>query len=207
MDKKIIIIFSLIMFLGLITFNFDSEIVKLVSSIRINSLDNFFLGLSVVSSGVIIFFILTSLFFFGSLGEKRKLILPLWFTIFLSVVVSFLLKSMVQRQRPFQLGIISAPEILQKVSHLTWNFSFPSFKTMLVFSAIPILSKVFPRSKYVWIVFALLVALSRVYLGMHFLSDVIAGGLIGYLLGNIIIHYEKETKFWENIYRKVFKKY
>lgn len=207
MDKKIIIIFSLIMFLGLITFNFDSEIVKLVSSIRINSLDNFFLGLSVVSSGVIIFFILTSLFFFGSHGEKRKLILPLWFTIFLSVVVSFLLKSMVQRQRPFQLGIISAPEILQKVSHLTWNFSFPSFKTMLVFSAIPILSKVFPRSKYVWIVFALLVALSRVYLGMHFLSDVIAGGLIGYLLGNIIIHYEKETKFWENIYRKVFKKY
>jgi len=37
------------------------------------------------------------------------------------------------------------------------------------------------------------------------LSDVIAGGLIGYLIGMIIIKIEKENKFGENVYKKVKK--
>ncbi len=202
--KKVIIISMLIAFIVFISLYLDSEIVKGISLIRNNFLNEFFVGLTFISSGVIIFFFLTGLFLWKE--NKRKWILPLWFTFGLSVVVSFLLKVAVQRQRPFQLGIVSILSVLEKSSHLIWNFSFPSFHAMLSFCAIPILSKEFPKFKYIWIIFASLIAFSRIYFGLHFLSDVIIGGLIGYLLGAVIVKTEKENKFWDKIYGKVFRK-
>ncbi len=203
-EKNSIILLSLLIFFVIVSFYFDSGIVKGVSLIRAGFLDDFFLGITTVSSGIIIFFILTSLFLWQD--NKRKWILPLWLTLALSVAVSFLLKYSVQRPRPYQLGIVSVLPVLEKSSHLIWNFSFPSFQAMLAFSAVPILSKEFPRFKYVWIVFAGLIAFSRIYFGLHFLSDVIAGGLIGYLIGAVIVKIEQENKFWEGIYRKIFKR-
>lgn len=201
--RKGIIIFTLILLSILISLYFDSQIVKGISLIRIEFLNDIFMGLTFASSGIIIFFILTSLFLWRE--HKRRWILPLWFTLGISALVSFLLKIIVQRSRPFQLAIVSTLPILAKNSHLTWNLSFPSFQAMLAFCAIPILSKEFPRLKYVWIIFASLIAFSRVYFGLHFLSDVIAGGLIGYLIGAIIIKIEKENRFGEKVYKKVKK--
>jgi len=77
---------------------------------------------------------------------------------------------------------------------------------MLAFCALPILSKEFPKLKYAWIAFAGLVAFSRVYFGVHFLSDVIAGSLIGFLVGTIIVRGEKEYKFTERILRRIFER-
>jgi len=201
--RKGIIIFTLVLLSILISLYFDSYIVKGVSLIRIEFLNDIFMGLTIASSGIIIFFILTSLFLWRD--NKRRWILPLWFTLGISALVSFLLKVIVQRSRPFQLAIVSTLPVLAKNSHLTWNLSFPSFQAMLAFCAIPILSKEFPRLKYVWVIFATLIAFSRVYFGLHFLSDVIAGGLIGYLIGAIIIKIEKENKFGEKVYKKVKK--
>ena len=204
MKKKIVIAGMLVAFIIFISLYFDSEIVKTISLIRNSFLNELFIGITSISSAIIIFFFLTSLFLWK--GNKRKWILPLWFTLGLSVVTSFLLKVAVQRQRPFQLGIISVLPVLEKASHLIWNFSFPSFHAMLVFCAVPILSKEFPKFKYIWILFAGFVAFSRIYLGLHFLSDAIAGALIGYLLGIFIVKTEKENKFWEKIYKKIFRK-
>ena len=190
--------------LALVSFYFDSEIVKGVFSIRNALFNDFFMGITFVSSEIIIFFVLTSLFLWRE--HKRRFIFPIWITLGLSALVSFILKSSIQRLRPYQLGLVPVLTVLEKVNHLSWNFSFPSFQAMLVFCAVPILSKEFPRLKYVWIVFASLVAFSRVYFGLHFLSDVIIGGLIGYLLGMIILKTEKDYKFGERIYKKVFGK-
>ncbi len=202
--NKIIIFWAIIIFAILVSLYFDSVIIRGISLIRTGFLNDFFLGITFISSEIIIFFFLTSIFLWQ--GHKRKWIMPLWFTLILSVVISFLLKITVQRQRPFQLGIVSVLPVLEKISHTIWNFSFPSFQTMLAFCAVPILSKEFPKFKYIWIIFAGLIAFSRVYFGLHFLSDVIAGGLIGYLIGWFIIKTEKENKFWERTYKKVLKK-
>ena len=202
--KKGVIIGMLVAFIVFISLYFDSGIVKGISLIRNSFFNEFFMGMAFVSSSIIIFFFLTSLFLWNE--NKRKWILPLWFSLGLSVVISFLLKVAVQRPRPFQLGIVSILSALEKSSHLIWNFSFPSFHTMLTFCAIPILAKEFPKFKYIWIVFAGLIAFSRIYFGLHFLSDVIAGGLIGYLIGAIIVKIEKENKFWEKIYKKIFRR-
>jgi undecaprenyl-diphosphatase len=183
---------------------FDFFLVKNVSFLRTNWLDNFFLGLTFVSSEIILFFILTSLFLWTE--KKREWIFPLWVCLGSSVVVSFILKVIFHRARPFQLGIVELISNLTSSSYEVWNFSFPSFQSMLVFSAIPILIYQFPKLKKIWIAFAVLVAFSRVYFGVHFFSDVIAGGIIGYILGNEIIKLEKDKKLGQKIYRKIFRK-
>ncbi len=105
--------------------------------------------------------------------------------------------------RPFETGIVETLPVLIKESFNVWNYSFPSFQSMLVFCAIPILIMEFKRLKYVWIIFSVLVAFSRVYFGVHFLSDVIAGAILGYSIGLFVINLEKEKKFGNKIYRRI----
>jgi undecaprenyl-diphosphatase len=183
--KKRVIILSILILALIGSFYFDNEIVKAVYSIQNYYFTDFFLGITFISSEIIIFFFLTSMFLLSE--KKRKWIFPLWITLALSVIISFILKISIQRQRPFELGIVPVIEILKSTSYSVWNFSFPSFQAMLAFCAIPILSKEFPKFRYYWIAFAILVAFSRVYFGLHFMSDVIAGSLIGYLLGEFVI--------------------
>jgi len=199
-ERKVVftwIIFSLFMFL---VFRLDSDIVAGISLIRNSVLNDFFVGITFFSSSIIFIF-LTVLFM---QKNKKKWLLPLWLTMLVSVIISFLLKVSVQRIRPYQMELISILPGFESLAHSVWNFSFPSFQAMLVFSAVPFLSKEFPRFRYVWIIFASLVALSRVYIGLHFLSDVILGGLIGYLLGAAVIKTEKENKYCERFYKKIF---
>src|SRR3989344_5889958 len=125
--EKITVIGIIVVFLMFLTLYFDAEIVRGVSLIRYEILDDFFMGITFVSSGIIIFFFLTSMFLWKE--HKKKWILPLWFSLGMSVVISFLLKIAVQRPRPYQLGIVSSFELLEKSSHLVWDFSFPSFQT------------------------------------------------------------------------------
>ena len=201
--KKKVILWALILVIAIaISFLFDAEIVLGVSHLRNFLFDDFFLGLTFISSEIIIFFVLTILFLWRD--KKRKFILPLWLTLFLSAVVSFVLKILIKRPRPFQMDLVSVLPVLEKASHAIWNFSFPSFQAMLVFCSIPIISKEFPRFKYVWVILACLVAFSRVYFGLHFLSDVIAGGAIGYLIGVLVI---RKENFWGGVYKKSLGKF
>lgn len=195
MKKWLIVIF--VFLLSIISFIFDKEIIETVSLIRTDFLDQFFLGITFASSKIFIALFLTILFLWKK--SKRKWVLPLWTTLSLSVVVSFILKYGVHRMRPFQQGIVSVLPVLEKGSHLIWNFSFPSFRTVFLFSAIPLVWKEFPKLRYLWIIFAGLLAFSRVYFGLHFMSDVLFGGLIGLSMGWSVIALEKKYKFGETI--------
>ncbi len=63
------------------------------------------------------------------------------------------------------------------------QFSFPSGHTMTAFAVAVSLGLFYPSLLAALLACAACVAASRVLLGMHFLSDVIAGGLLGTLLG------------------------
>jgi undecaprenyl-diphosphatase len=188
----------------IISFCFDKELIQAISLLRNGFFDSAFLGITFASSEIIIFFVLTAFFLWNN--HKREWIFPLWACLGASALVSFILKIGIHRARPFQLGLVTLIPKLQEASFNLWNFSFPSFQSMLVFSAVPILSKEFPKLKNVWIAFAVLVAFSRLYFGVHFVSDVLAGSIIGYLIGKAIVHIEKENNWGKKIYRKIFKK-
>lgn len=65
------------------------------------------------------------------------------------------------------------------------EFSFPSGHTMTAFAVTVPVAAHFPDAGLVLYGCSVSIALSRVALGMHFLSDVAAGGVLGWLLGAV----------------------
>jgi undecaprenyl-diphosphatase len=99
--------------------------------------------------------------------NKSKYLAAAWISLILGVVISFLLKIIIARPRPDLMPTL-------------WDFSFPSWHALGVFAILPLLDK---KLQPYWLAFAILVSLSRLYLGLHYASDVIGGIIIGYSIG------------------------
>jgi len=181
--------------LGVLSFLFDNQISLFFQSMRNPILNYLFIGFAFEIEALLVLFVLTSLFLFKE--KKKEWILPLWMTAGLAALTTFVIKIIIQRPRPFETGIVSglplAVELLGKGINL-WNFSFPSFQAVLAFSALPLLDKEFKKLKYAWLVIAVIISLSRVYFGVHYMSDVIFGGMIGYAIGHSIVMVKEKLK-------------
>jgi len=88
------------------------------------------------------------------------------------------LKRLSQRPRPCQFE----PHCWSKVLPPD-RFSFPSGHTMTAFSIALVVSYFYPSLEAPLFFLALSIAVSRIVLGMHFLSDVLAGMVLGVALG------------------------
>jgi undecaprenyl-diphosphatase len=68
------------------------------------------------------------------------------------------------------------------------SYSFPSGHALAIFLAASVLGAYYGQKSYiVGYVMALAVSLSRLYLGVHYPSDVLAGAIIGITLGEMLI--------------------
>lgn len=138
-----------------------------------NAINRFFAVISRLGDGVFWYTLLAVICFaYGNQGIVAALHMLL--TAAVVLLVYKLLKTNTHRIRPYRYS----DSILQNVAALD-QFSFPSGHTMHAVSFSVVLLHYFPH--FVWIVvpFAILVALSRLVLGLHYPSDV----LIGFLLG------------------------
>jgi undecaprenyl-diphosphatase len=68
------------------------------------------------------------------------------------------------------------------------KYSFPSGHSITAFAVATSLGLFYPQLLVVLLTAAFLIAASRIILGMHFLSDVLAGCVIGVLLGLTSFH-------------------
>lgn len=98
-----------------------------------------------------------------------------------AVIGNLILKNLVARARPFILDttvdlLISVPT----------GYSFPSGHSLSSFAAAVILFHTDKRLGIPALVLALLIAFSRLYLYVHFPSDVISGAVIGIAIGQIV---------------------
>jgi len=89
------------------------------------------------------------------------------------------IKALLPRRRPFhrRLAVV--------VGRRPVDSSFPSGHTAGSFAAATALGLFYPRRRPAALGLAAGVGLSRVYLGHHFPSDVLAGGALGWLLGTL----------------------
>lgn len=89
-----------------------------------------------------------------------------------------LLKEITDRARP-----PVAESSLQPLIGIPESTSFPSGHAATAFAAATAVAIVYPRLRAPLLAVAALVALSRVYLGVHYWSDVLVGSLFGVAIG------------------------
>lgn len=104
----------------------------------------------------------------------------------LAVAVGLLLNQgillFVSRVRPYDLGLTHL--IVEKST----DPSFPSDHATVVFGIVFILILLRDRFRIIYLLFAVLVALARVFIGVHFLGDVV-GGIFTALIAAASVHF------------------
>lgn len=116
------------------------------------------------------------------IGKHRKNAFMLMSGLACSAVIgNMILKNLVARARPCVLN----PTVSLLISAPT-DYSFPSGHTMSSFAAAMILYHTDKRLGIPAVILAFLIAFSRLYLYVHFPSDVIAGAIIGAAIGHLV---------------------
>ena len=195
--KKFFYLFVLLFFVDLImvitgfSSNFDNAI-SLFFSVHNNVIfTNIFKAISFICSPKFMIGLNVLLFIFIIVKKKYKLLIIVLSSIS-SVIINNLVKIIVRRERPDYLRMV-----MEK------SYSFPSGHAMisvLFFGSIIYLVNKY-NLKYKKLItfslstFVLLVGISRIYLGVHYLTDVVGGYLLGFIVLFLIIHLFERKKF------------
>ncbi|SDL62138.1 Membrane-associated phospholipid phosphatase [Catalinimonas alkaloidigena] len=149
--------------------------------------DYFFIYVTFLGDGLFSLFLVFVLLFvhFG-----RALMTGLAFL--LSGLISVALKNLFAAPRP-RAYFEKEPDLLRLIESIDVHsaHSFPSGHTITAFAAFSILALASSQKSWsvVWLVMAMLVAYSRMYLSQHFFEDVYAGSLIG-VLSSLIVYWQ-----------------
>jgi undecaprenyl-diphosphatase len=144
-------------------------------------LDKFFSIITNVNNWYIAYVILLSISFVKG-GAKGKLaVLGIILLIVVTDQMGYrILKEFFARPRPCN----ALTDVLTPLG-CTGSFSFPSNHALNNFAAAIFFYRLFPKLKWVLFVTASLIAISRVYLGLHYPSDILGGAVIGLAFGYI----------------------
>ena len=182
--KAIIIILTVLLALS---FFLDDAIIDSMDHVRNDVFDSFFSWATNFGNVIVIFIIVTTLFMWRE--RKQEYILPLWLSFILSIAISYIFKFIVSRQRLI-------PTFIPFFG--LYDYSFPSTHATVIFTSLPIIAKEYPKIKWFWLVLGIFVVTGRVYFHIHYFSDIVAGALLGYLIGHFILEYEEK----KGIFRK-----
>lgn len=170
MMMLMVLMFFLVV-LTVLSYFFDVGLVNLFSSSNESNLTKIISDITNFPA-IILFFIilptLTSLFI-----GKENLVRSLYITVGLSALIAFSLKYLISRDRPED-PLVDIP-----------GSSFPSAHASIVFSSLQVILN-FGVWAWIWIFLAVFVGVTRIYLRVHYVSDVLFGSFIGLFVGLIV---------------------
>lgn len=199
-------------------YGFDSKILEWMHRLH-NSAGGFFKGffsfISMLGNSGWFFLLLAVIFLFFAKTRKAGIAMAVAIAIG-AIITNLCLKNIIARERPY-----ANPDFFKwwqdAGGHTETDYSFPSGHVTSAFSSMTAFF-IFNNKKWSWtgFVFGLLMALSRIYLMVHYPTDVIAGIIVGLIAGGIgavvthVLYRKTKGKFnkflteWDII--KVFKK-
>lgn len=172
--------------------NFDVNILNFSNSIQNPILDNIMLFLTFLANDGLIWIVLILLmsFFKNSRVYGFLVFVSLGMTLLLG---NKILKNFFDRERPF----LRFSNLRLLVESSGTN-SFPSSHAATAFAVFGIFY--FFDLRYKWSIFilALGISLSRVYLNMHYFSDITAGAALGLITAYVIFLISNSIKYFRN---------
>ena len=156
----------------------EIEILSMLQKIRTPLLDIFMSNITKLGNAGIVWILLTIVLLLIPKTRKSGLILASALIVDL-ILCNGILKPLIARIRPFDVN--SAIQLIVAKPH---DYSFPSGHTAASFTAV--MALYLAGEKKIWkvaLVLAVLIALSRLYLYVHYPTDIIGGVVFGSLSG------------------------
>ncbi|MGI8606392.1 MAG: phosphatase PAP2 family protein [Gaiellaceae bacterium] len=145
-------------------------------------LDPILIGLSVIGYGGVVWIVLATVL---ALAGRRAILLPTALTagsVWAADLIAVVVKSVVDRPRP--------PSVVPEADPLfggTLGSSLPSGHAATSFAGAVVLAYLFPRALPWLVILAVAIAFSRVYVGVHYPFDVLAGAVVGASVGALVV--------------------
>ena len=170
-------------------FAFELQFLKWLESVRTGFLTALFEGITILGEETLIILLVVALWFAVDSRLARKV----FFVTIFSTGLNGIVKNIAQVPRPFDKGVLPVRQ------ETATGFSFPSGHTQN-FATCSTLFAIKFKKRWLTCLVALfigLVAFSRLYLGVHYPSDVIVGVVLGVVmafLGNYLFEFVKDEK-------------
>ena len=162
----------------------DARLAIWVATHRVHALDDLFVGLGKVEKlGLVWVLIALAVGWTLRFGRWRTIGLAVGvaLTTLAADAVSFGLKDLVDRPRPFE----AHPQI--HPLYTVHSSSFPAGHAATAFAGAVVLAFVVPRAAPVLLLVAAAIGFSRVYVGDHYPTDVLAGAAVGALVATAAV--------------------
>ncbi|MCI8700644.1 MAG: phosphatase PAP2 family protein [Clostridia bacterium] len=168
----------------------EFSILYAINAMHNNILDNIMKLITILGDAGIIWLLIALILILKTKTRKCGILIVI--ALFLGLLIgNLLLKNIIARPRPFIVD--KTINLLIKIPE---DYSFPSCHTMASFEAAII---IFLHNKK-WgisaIILAILIGFSRIYLFVHYPSDVVFGAILGSLISIVVF-------YGENKYRKI----
>lgn len=158
----------------------DTAVIEFIAAVKTGLITEFFTAVTAFGSVTVAAILILGLWVY----DQRQTAILSGISVFIAGSTTRVLKEVVARSRPETV----AEFLLYNVD----SYAFPSGHTTLAFAMAVILADKAekPAVRVYLYSLAVLVAMSRVYLGVHYVSDVVAGAVVGYVAALIVLRFE-----------------
>jgi undecaprenyl-diphosphatase len=159
----------------------DTTLLHYVIQLRRPWLDDVMILASALGAGGFIWIIIASIA--GIFPAKTAAMWRTWLAVGVSfLIVDDVVKPFVERPRPFEV----VPEV-RLIDARPTSPSFPSGHAAMAVAGALSTARMLPPAALVLWPLAFIVAVSRIYLGVHWPTDVLAGALLGFLVAWFVL--------------------